>query len=333
MNLKIFYPMIFAMLAVNHMTAKSLVSRIDRVGQPLPPIRHINEMKFHGDTMLFVYESEDGYGQRFLRRATIDMADHELVVGPEIGKCGEGYYASYMPYPVICADEKVRVVSQDDGEIYDLVNDSVLVSTITYLFDADVPFPISQYAQDICSVASGKYIFVGRKPNGGAQYAMFYDHDSARIDSIKPICATPTLTAWMPNIGELTYSSKAGRLAFAYRLHPVIEIFNLDGSEIKTVQVNEETFDWSTLDMADFETLNPQHFVDVSTAGKYIYALHWGHKYEESLNSTLYKLDWDGNIIDSFQLDGVFSNIAVYDENTLVAWNGAELFMLSLNHQ
>lgn len=333
MKLKILYSLISVILAVNYMTAKSLISRIDCVGQPFPRIRHMINMKFHGDTLFFVYESDGGCGQRFLRRATIDMTDHKFVVGPEIGKRSDGHYASYMPYPVIHVDEKVQVVSQDDGEIYDLVNDSVLSSTKTYLFDADVLFPISQYAQDICSVASGKYVFVGRKPNGGAQYAMFYDHDSARIDSIKPICATPTLTAWMPNIGELTYSSKAGRLAFAYRLHPVIEIFNLDGSEIKTVQVNEETFDLSTLDMADFETLNPQHFVDVSTTDKYIYALHWGHKYDESLNSTLYKLDWDGNIIERFQLEEYFSNIAVYDETIIIAWNGAELFLLSLNHQ
>ena len=40
---------------------------LDVVGESLPTIRHINDMKMKGDTLFFVYEGEDGYGQRLLR--------------------------------------------------------------------------------------------------------------------------------------------------------------------------------------------------------------------------------------------------------------------------
>lgn len=37
--------------------------KLDVVGETLPTIRHINDMKMSGDTLFFVYECEDGYGQ------------------------------------------------------------------------------------------------------------------------------------------------------------------------------------------------------------------------------------------------------------------------------
>ena len=46
-----------------------------------------------------------------------------------MGHKGDGYYVSYMPYPVNNCDNTCLVVSQDDGEIYRAENDSVLSRT------------------------------------------------------------------------------------------------------------------------------------------------------------------------------------------------------------
>ena len=54
--------------------------KLDVAGESLPAIRHINEMKMSGDTLFFVYEGEEGYGQRLLRRAVVDTKSHTLRV-------------------------------------------------------------------------------------------------------------------------------------------------------------------------------------------------------------------------------------------------------------
>ena len=56
-------------------------------------------MKISGDTLLFAYESNDGYGQRFLRRAFIDFGSNQLKTSPDVGKRDDGYYVSFMPIP------------------------------------------------------------------------------------------------------------------------------------------------------------------------------------------------------------------------------------------
>lgn len=110
------------MLTLTSCTANAQQSadaqKLTMTGCMLPAIRHINDMKITGDTLWFVYETEDGYGQRFLRRAIIDSKNRTLNVGPEMGHKGDGYYVSYMPYPVNNCDSTCLVVSQDDGEIY-----------------------------------------------------------------------------------------------------------------------------------------------------------------------------------------------------------------------
>ncbi len=56
-------------------------------------------MKMSGDTLLFVFECEDGYGQQLLRRAVIDNSNNTIGISLDMGKREDGYYTSYMPYP------------------------------------------------------------------------------------------------------------------------------------------------------------------------------------------------------------------------------------------
>lgn len=100
-------------------------------------------MKISGDTLLFAYESNDGYGQRFLRRAFIDFGSNQLKTSPDVGKRDDGYYVSFMPYPVIADNGTIRVISQDDGEIYSIENDTSLVRTKHYLMDGNSTVPVS----------------------------------------------------------------------------------------------------------------------------------------------------------------------------------------------
>ncbi len=309
--------------------------KLDVVGETLPAIRHINEMKMSGDTLFFVYESEDGYGQRLLRRAVADTKRHILRVSPDMGKREDGYFVSYMPYPYIADNGSVCVISQDDCEIYTIENDTAFVRSRQYLMTGNsiVPFPISQYVKDIFMTGPNNYVFIGREPNGGRQYAMNADLTTGTIDTIRQINISPELQTWMPNTGEMVYSGKHNRLAFAYKLHPFIEIFDTNGKRIKSVRIGEDTFDPTAMEEADFDGLNSLHMVDLTYTPDYIYALHWGFKYADSRQSkpTIIKLDWDGNIVARYSdLKGPLYRIAAKDDSTLIGWNGNEFVFLIL---
>lgn len=124
--LSLFMLLLASCTANAHVTANQPFTLI---GDSLPPIRHITDMKAVADTLWFVYETEDGFGQRFLRKAVIDQDNNTLDVGPVLGKKSDGYYKAYMPYPTIDIDGNIQVVNQEDGEIFNCVNDSVLIRT------------------------------------------------------------------------------------------------------------------------------------------------------------------------------------------------------------
>lgn len=304
-------------------------------GVPLPAIRHVTDMKVSGDTLLFVFECEDGYGQRLLRRAIIDNSDNTIKISPDMGKRDDGYYASYMPYPFISDNGAIHVVGQDDSEIFTVENDTAFVRTRQYLMDSNstVPFPLSQYVRDVYMTNPDRYVFIGREPNGGRQYAMTADLTTSKIDTIRQINISPELQTWMPNAGEMVYSDKHNRLAFAYKLHPVVEIFDTDGKTIKSVNIGEYTFDPNTLEEADFEPLNILHTVDVTYSPDYIYALHWSCKYSDATNlaPAIYKIDWNGKVIDRyFNMPYPLYRIAALDDTRLIGWNGKVFVLIQL---
>lgn len=311
-------------------TAKLKIS-----GEPLPAIRHVTDMKVSGDTLLFVFECENGYGQRLLRRAIIDSTNNTINISPDMGKREDGYYASYMPYPFISDNGAIHIVGQDDCELFTVENDTSFVRTRRYLMDSNstVPFPLSQYVQDVYITNLDRYVFIGREPNGGRQYAMTADLTTSKIDTIKQINISPELQAWMPNAGEMVYSGKHNRLAFAYKLHPVIDIFDTDGKIINSVKIGNETFDPATLDEADFEDLNPLHTVDITYTHDYIYALYWGYQFADAKikKPIILKIDWAGNVISRYSgLTTSLSRIAAVDDSIIIGWNGNEFVIITL---
>lgn len=315
--------------------SKSMCSSLDVVGTQLPAIRHMNDMKMSADTLLFVYECEGGYGQQYLRRAVVDTEKNKLSVSNDMGKREGGYYVSDMPYPFITSCGSIGVISRDNGEVYSVSNDTVFIRTKQYLLDDNfkISFPLSQYVQDVFAISPDRYVFIGREPKGGRQFAMTTDMTSSEIDTIRQVNISPDLQAWMPNTGEMAYSDKYDRLAFAYKLHPVVEIFNTDGGTIKSVKIGDETFNPKTLEEADFDDLNILHTVDVTCTPDYIYALYWGFKYADSQKSmpAIIKLDWDGNIIARYSdLAYPLYRIATKDDSTIVGWTGKEFVSMSL---
>lgn len=311
-----------------------LLSEFDLSGAPLPQIRHVTEMKVSGDTLFFVHDNEESHGQLFLRRAVIDLADNHLDISPEIGKKDDGYYMSYMPYPFIGADAGVHVISQDDGEIYD-ITDTALVCTKRYLMNGktEAPFLLSGYVQNIFMTVPERYVFIGREPNGGRQYAMRADLKSSRIDTIRQIAISADLQTWMPNVGEMVFSPKRNRLAFAYRLHPIVEIFSMDGSLLKSTRLGQDTFDRATLNKADFEDLNPLHTVDLTYTSDYIYALYWSYRYDERATRfpSIIKIDFNGNIIERFSdIPSPLCRIAAISDSRFIGWTGNRFILITL---
>lgn len=292
-------------------------------------------MKVSGDTLFFVHDSEESLGQLFLRRAVIYLADNHLDISPEIGKKDDGYYMSYMPYPFIGADSRVHVISQDDREIYDITDDTALVCTKRYLMngETEVPIPLSGYIQNIFMTAPERYVFMGREPNGGRQYAMRADLKSSRIDTICQIAISADLQTWMPNVGEMVFSPKRDRLAFAYRLHPIVEVFSMDGTSLKSIRLGQDTFDRSTLNEADFEDLNPLHTVDLTNTSDYIYALYWSYRYDERATRfpSIIKFDMEGNIIERYSdIPSPLCRIAAISNSRLIGWTGNRFILITL---
>ena len=292
-------------------------------------------MKVSGDTLLFVFECENEYGQRFLRRAIIESANNTINISPDMGKREDGYYASYMPYPFISDNGAIHVVGQDDCELFTVEDDTAFVRTRRYMMDGNstVPFPLSQYVQDVYMTNPDRYVFIGREPNGGRQYAMIADLTTSKIDTIKQINISPELQAWMPNAGEMVYSGKHNRFAFAYKLHPIVEIFDTDGKIIKSVKIGEDTFDPKTLEEADFEAMNSLHTVDLTYTSDYIYALHWAYGYSDADKTApaIYKIDWNGKIIDRYiNIPYPLYRITAIDDTRLICWNGKDFILLTL---
>ena len=324
------------LLAVCATTGQTpLLSEFDLTGDPLPPVRHVTEMKVSGDTLFFVHDSEESLGQLFLRRAVIYLADNHLDISPEIGKKDDGYYMSYMPYPFIGADSRVHVISQDDREIYDITDDTALVRTKRYLMngETEVPIPLSGYIQNIFMTAPERYVFMGREPNGGRQYAMRADLKSSRIDTICQIAISADLQTWMPNVGEMVFSPKRDRLAFAHRLHPIVEVFSMDGTSLKSIRLGQDTFDRSTLNEADFEDLNPLHTVDLTNTSDYIYALYWSYRYDERATRfpSIIKFDMEGNIIERYSdIPSPLCRIAAISNSRLIGWTGNRFILITL---
>ncbi len=328
--LSLFVLLLASCTANAHVTANQPLTLI---GDRLPPIRHITDMKAVADTLWFVYETEDGFGQRFLRKAVIDQDKNTLDVGPVLGKKSDGYYMAYMPYPVHGLDGNMQVVNQEDGEIFVYENESLLTRSKKFILSnsSTLPFPLSQYVQDVSMVAPDKFVFIGREPNGGTQYALKANITTAQVDTIRRIQLSPELTSWMPNAGELAYSRLHDRLAFAYRLHPIIEIFGMDGKPVKQVRICEDTFNPATLNEADFEDLNPLHIVDITTTPNFIYALHWNFKYADAEDTapTIFKIDWEGKIVDRlFNVPMPLYKIAVSDDNYIIGWSGQDFVYL-----
>lgn len=292
-------------------------------------------MKVSGDTLFFVHDSEESQGLLFLRRAFIDLADNHLDISPEIGKKDDGYYMSYMPYPFIGTDAGVHVISQDDGEIYDITDDTALVRTKRYLMNGktEAPFLLSGYVQNVFMTAPERYVFIGREPNGGRQYAMRDDLESSRIDTIRQIAISADLQTWMPNVGEMVFAPKRDRLVFAYRLHPIVEIFSMDGTSLKYIRLGQDTFDRSTLNEADFEDLNPLHTVDLSYTSDYIYALYWSYRYDERATRfpSIIKFDMEGNIIERYSdIPSPLCRIAAISDSRLIGWTGNRFILITL---
>lgn len=337
--MKIFYLLAFSLLLTGCANAQSKIvsTKLDIVGNTLPSIRHITDMKVLGDTLLFVFDSEGGYGQRCMRRAVIDFDNNKLEISSDMGKREGGYYVSYMPYPFIASDGTIRVVGQDDCGIYTVENDTAFVRTKQYLIGMNCtpPLPLSQYVQDVFMTAPDKYVFIGREPKGGRQFAMTADLITSAIDTIRQINVSPGLQTWMPNVGELIYSGKYNRLAFAYKLHPVIEIFGTDGKIINSVKLSEDTFDSKTLEEADFEDLNPLHIVDMTYTPDFIYALYWGYKFSDAdtYKPTMLKIDWNGNVIKRYNdLTSSFSRIVAVDDSHLIGWDGSDFVKMLLSN-
>lgn len=317
-----------------HAQSTTSMVKLKISGESLPAIRHVTDMKVSSDTLLFVFEREDGYGQRLLRRAIIDSANNTINISPDMGKQECGYYASYMPYPFISDNGTIHIIGQDDCEIFTVENDTAFVRTRQYLMNSNttVPFPLSQYVQDVYMTNPDRYVFIGRKPNGGRQYAMTADLTTSKIDTIRQINISPELQSWIPNAGKMIYSTKYKRLCFAYLLHPLIEILDIDGNLIKSLRLGNDTFKPETLNEADFENFNVLHTVDLTYTSNYIYALYWGFKYAEasSTTPTVYKISWDGKIIEHYKLSTTLYRIAAFDDSSLIGWSGKGFYLIQL---
>ncbi len=293
-------------------------------------------MKAAGDALYCVYENDGSFGQRMLGCFTINSRNRSLSYNGDFGKMPDGYWQTYMPYPFMSPAGELTVAGMDDGRVYKPGHGLSLYPGQRYLIGtgSSTSYPLSMYVSDIFQLTVDDYIYVGRQPKGGIQAALRTDCATMEITEIKPLIADQRYPSWIVNTGEMIYNSREKICAYAYRLFPKIDFFDLDGNTINSVIFAIDSFDPSTIDMADTETLNPIHFIDLTQTASHIYALYCGttiaDAMSENAGSTIYRLDSDGKVAGTYSVGIFIRNFAAINDTTFIAWTGSQFLFIKI---
>lgn len=304
----------------------------------MPQISHIIDMKLQNDTLFLTYENHEEMGQQFLKAYLYDHNKKKLTLIKEMCRMDNGYYQSYMPGIILNPYGGLELVGKDECKIYNVDHNLYITPTHRHLTGAELkmPFALTSYVTDVSKIDSDRYVFIARKPRGGSQSAFITDFADSTVTEIKKLAYNPEYDSWIANTGKMVYNHSEKTMAFAYRLHPCIEFFYINGGLVKSLKIGTDTFMPETLEDADTENMNIIHFIDIDCSKETLFALYMGKKYNEILPSDhtlLYIFDFEGKKMKEYDIPAVITNLATSgDGKTIISYDGNKFIMFSLFH-
>lgn len=309
----------------------------------LPDIQILSEIRVWDNQVYLTYENEGEYGQQHIKQYRYDSDARTLRYEKELFKKDNGTYQFFAPS--LFEDDKgaLYVYDRDISSVCTISADGMAHPTGKHLItsSAKVPYALVRQAQQAFYKSPDEYLFIGKAPNGGAQ-ALFLSRnfaDSVVIDEVSKIVYKEDNASWVINFGKATYHPNKQTVAFAYQLYPAIQFIDIPNNKAFTAALPDVKPTNIITDGADIWEQNLVQFKDITSNGKYIYALYWGKTFATARHerqsgkgaSTLIRYDWDGNITAIYTIDSCLDSIGVSNDNSyVIGYNGKEMCLISL---
>lgn len=309
----------------------------------MPDIQILSEIRVWDNQVYLTYESEGEYGQQHIKQYRYDSDARTLRYEKALFKKDNGTYQFFAPS--LFEDDKgaLYVYDKDIPSVYTVSADGMAHPTGKHLLtsSAKVPYALVQQVQQAFYKSPDKYLFIGRAPQGGTQ-ALFLSRnfkDSVVIDEVSKIAYKEDNTSWIINFGKATYNPNKQTVAFAYQLYPAIQFIDIPNNKAFTAALPDVKPTDIITDGADIWEQNLVQFKDITSNGKYIYALYWGKTFAIARHerqsgkgaSTIIRYDWDGHLIAIYDLDRCLDAIGISNDNScLIGYDGKDLYLISL---
>lgn len=121
-------------------------------------------------------------------------------------------------------------------------------------------------------------------------------------------------------------TSRGDRIALAYSNFNVVAVLDVDGREVKIVKLPQWDYNAGLISIDNNRNIKKDadarlYFTKVKSTPDYIFALGWNETNESmkagTAKSSIYQIDWDGNVVGKFDFDRMISNFAVAPDNKI----------------
>lgn len=307
----------------------------------IPNIGFLDAFHINSGKLYMSYSYSGSVGTKEFRRYGIDTSTHQLTYEKSYFIKDDNYRYLYDPIAFWDDEDNMFAYERSNPYIYRIVEDSLIKTNDALIsLSAKVPREMVQEAKQAFYKSPRQYYFIGRGPKDSYQgiYLSNNEGDSTVITEVQRIIYDSKYPFWAINHGRLVYNPERNKAAFGFQLFPTIHIYDLEKQQCKAVTITKSNIDTTTFEEADMWSLNPTQFQFVTSNKDYIYALHWGIKYNEMVAAVndqrakcrIYKLDWKGNVVCSYDLEKGLDAIAVsYDDQYIIGHEkGGEFFLL-----
>lgn len=237
----------------------------------------------------------------------------------------------------------MKIVDYTGGKIFSLKPDGSGKLYNDYLIASrrvTVPFPINYYSNCVYTLGARRYLFLGRRPDGPYEVLTARRFkDSLEIKEVRPVIADKSHADWTLNQGTLLFNPRLNRACYAFWLFPEMQFFDIGRPATATCVFRSKEQCPKLRIGADVWDINPNYFYRAVATDSCVYALYQGRKSNEAMRlarqgsfaSIVVRMDWDGNVLGAYQLDGYAQCIAVSDDDSImVTFSGHEFKLYRL---
>lgn len=121
-------------------------------------------------------------------------------------------------------------------------------------------------------------------------------------------------------------TSNGERIALAYSNFNIVAIIDPEGREIKAVKLPQWDYNVGLISVDNNRNIKKDSdarlfFTKVKSTKDYIFALGWNETNDSmkagNAKSSVYQIDWDGNVVNKFEFDRMISSFAVNADNKI----------------